>query len=90
MELVKDIWDAAPFWAPIVVLAAVALAILRFRRWRGWSAAKRSPDPFPLQTDAELLDSSHIGYAPLGLGRKPPERPVESSTGHPAGDGESR
>ena len=90
MELVKDIWDAAPFWVPVVVLAAGAFAVLRFRRWRTGSAAKRGTNPFPLQTDAEMLDSSHIGYAPLGLGKKPPERPLESSTGHSGGDDKAR
>lgn len=70
MEILRDIWEAAPFWAPIVVFAVLALAILRFRRWRVW----RRTGPFPLETEADLLDSSHIGFAPLGTPKQRVDR----------------
>lgn len=62
MEILSHIWDAAPFWVPILTVAVVALVIWRFWRWRPW---KRT-GLFPLETEADLLDSSHIGFAPLG------------------------
>ena len=77
MEILKDIWSTAPFWAPVVVLAAVALAVVRFRRWRSWNASRHA-GPFPLETEADLLDSSHIGFAPLGLGKKRPDQPLDA------------
>jgi len=36
MEILRKIWEAAPFWAPVVVLAVLALVILRLRRSRAW------------------------------------------------------
>jgi hypothetical protein len=80
MEFLKDIWSTAPFWATVVVLAAVALAAVRFRRWRSWSASRHA-GPFPLETEADLLDSSHIGFAPLGLGKKRADQPLEAPGG---------
>jgi len=62
MEILRRIWETAPFWAPFVVLAVLALAIVLFRRSRVW----RRTGPFPLETEGDLLDSSHIGFAPLG------------------------
>jgi len=62
MEILGHIWDAAPFWAPVVALAVVALIIVSLVRWR----TRRRAGPFPLETEADLLDSSHIGFAPLG------------------------
>jgi len=62
MEILRKIWEAAPLWAPVVVLAVLALVILRLRRSRAW---KREA-PFPLETEADPLDSSHIGFASLG------------------------
>ena len=73
-------WDTAPFWAPIVVLVIiVALGIPHFRRWRTESGLKRSAGPFPLETEEDPLDSSHIGFAPLGSAKKRPERRFRSS-----------
>ena len=82
MEILRDIWSTAPFWAPVVVLAAVALAVARLRRWRSGNASRHA-GPFPLETEADLLDSSHIGFAPLGLGKRRPEQPLKApgSTG---------
>ena len=77
MDILGEVVNAAPFWAPVAVLAVIALAILRFRRWRSLSAEKHSSGPFPLETEVDLLDSSHIGLAPLGSAHKRPEQPLE-------------
>jgi hypothetical protein len=77
----QQFWETAPFWAPIVVIVIiVALGIPHFRRWRAESWLKRSAGPFPLETEEDPLDSSHIGFAPLGSTRKRPERRFRSST----------
>jgi hypothetical protein len=77
MEILNHIWSTAPLWAPVVLLAAIALVVVRFRRWRSWNASRHA-GPFPLETEADLLDSSHIGFAPLGLGKKRPDQPLEA------------
>lgn len=62
MDILRHIWDAAPFWAPVVMLAVVALIIVSVAR----SRTRRRTRPYPLETEADLLDSSHVGFAPLG------------------------
>jgi len=66
MEILGYIWDAAPFWAPVVMLAVAALVIVSLARWR----TKKRMGPYPLETEADLLDSSHIGFAPLGSSKQ--------------------
>jgi len=61
MEILGHIWDAAPFWAPVVILTVIALIIVGVAR----SRTRKRTRPFPLETEADLLDSSHVGFAPL-------------------------
>jgi hypothetical protein len=77
MEILRHIWDAAPFWAPVGILTVVALIIVGLAR----SRTRKRTGPFPLETEADLLDSSHIGFAPLGSSKQrldPLTRVIES------------
>jgi len=51
----------------VIVVLAVALAVMRLVRSRHTDvpAPARPPDPSPAETDPDVIDSSHVGFAPL-------------------------
>lgn len=66
MEVLTPLWKYAPLLGTIVLLVVVALVLGRLVRSRRSSvSALDGASPAPPEIDAELLDSSHIGFAPL-------------------------
>ena len=74
MTQLADLWKLLPFLGLLVVIAAVAIVIVRSRRSRAVnSAAAVAPEPSLSEADAAFLDSSHIGLEPfLGAKNLPP------------------
>ena len=74
METLKYLWDLAPLWGLVVVAAAIAYAVWRGRRSRSAAAAEPPDEALtPPDADSDVLDSSHIGFAPLvGVLEPPP------------------
>ena len=51
----------APLWGLVLVLAVVAIVLLRFVRSRHDKASTPAPDRSPAPADTDFLDSSHVG-----------------------------
>jgi len=66
MEILAPLWKYAPLLGTIVLLVAVALVLGRLVRSRPSNVSTLDDaSQTPSEIDAELLDSSHIGFAPL-------------------------
>jgi hypothetical protein len=76
MEKLASLWNYAPFIAAAITAAVVMTAIVLVVLWvvrshpstpaRSARPAPQPPTQPPLtEIDADLLDSSHIGFAPL-------------------------
>lgn len=65
MEKLAAIWNFAPLLGALVAIIIIAFVIAWVWRSRGSKVPARSPEPSPAETDADLVDSSHIGFAPL-------------------------
>jgi hypothetical protein len=67
MEKLAFLWNYAPFIAAIAVLAVIVFVVALVLRSQRSSTARPAPQPQPPLTedDADLIDSSHIGFAPL-------------------------
>jgi hypothetical protein len=66
MEVLAPLWKYAPLVGTILLLVGVALLLARLVRSRPSSAPEAvEATSSPSDVDEELLDSSHIGFAPL-------------------------
>jgi hypothetical protein len=67
METLAPLWNYAPFIGVIAVLAVIVFVVVLVLRSHRSSTARAAPDPQPplAEIDADLIDSSHIGFAPL-------------------------
>ena len=67
MERLASLWSYAPFIAAIVLVVAVVLVVALVVRSHRSVVAKSAGEPRPSSSeiDPDLLDSSHIGFAPL-------------------------
>jgi hypothetical protein len=66
MEVLAPLWNYAPLVGAIFLLVGVALMLARVVRSRRSSAPEAvEPAPETSDVDDDLLDSSHIGFAPL-------------------------
>jgi hypothetical protein len=72
MEILKSIWKLAPFWGPLVLIAAIVYAVWRVQRSRSASAPVPPAEAPSPDADPDALDSSHIGFAPLVGVLEPP------------------
>ena len=72
MEILKYLWHFAPFWGPLVVVAAIAYIVLRGRHSRSGSATEQPAETPASEAEPDVLDSSHIGFAPLVGVLEPP------------------
>jgi len=73
MEILRRLWSSAPYWAPLIVIAVIVWAVLHSRRSRSASAAEQTRvEASSLDAESEMLDSSHIGFAPLVGVLEPP------------------
>jgi hypothetical protein len=76
MERLLALWNYAPLLGAIIVVAVAAFIIVRLVRQRRSAQAKLAPEwEPPVEINDDLLDSSHIGFAPLvGPVTLPPRR----------------
>jgi len=66
MDVLAPLWKYAPLVGTILLLVGVALVLARLVRSRRPSTPEAvEPASSPSDVDDELLDSSHIGFAPL-------------------------
>lgn len=66
MEILAAFWNFAPLWATLIALIVLAVVIARVRRSRAASVAARRPLPAsPPESEANPVDSSHVGFAPM-------------------------
>jgi hypothetical protein len=67
METLAPLWSYAPLIATIVVVVAIVFVIALVVRSRRSETARSAPELQPPSTeiDPDLIDSSHIGFAPL-------------------------
>jgi len=67
MERLASLSSYAPFIVAVVLVVAIVFVVALVVRSRRSDAARSAPEPQPSSTeiDADLLDSSHIGFAPL-------------------------
>jgi len=67
MEQFAFLWNYAPFIAAIAVLLVIVFVVALVVRSHRTSRARPAPQSEPPLTedDVDLLDSSHIGFAPL-------------------------
>jgi hypothetical protein len=72
MEILGYLWNFAPLWGPLVVVAAIVYAVLRARRLRSASGAEQPAKAPAPEAESDVLDSSHIGFAPLVGVLEPP------------------
>jgi hypothetical protein len=66
MEAFASFWNYARLLGAIILIFVVALVVVQIVRSR--RAATESPAPTasrPMEIEADLVDSSHIGFAPL-------------------------
>jgi hypothetical protein len=74
-SLTALIWNLGPLWVVLVIVIVIAALVAYFWRARGARVPVRVREPAPPESDAEELDSSHIGFAPLvGSGLQQPPR----------------
>ena len=73
MEILRRLWVSAPYWAPLLVIAVIVWAVLHSRRSRSASTAEQARvETTSLDAESDMLDSSHIGFAPLVGVLEPP------------------
>ena len=74
MTQLANLWKLLPWLGLLIVIAAIAIVIVRIRRSRAMnSPAAGVPEPSLSEADAAFLDSSHIGIEPfLGAKNLPP------------------
>jgi hypothetical protein len=66
MERLASLWSYAPFIAGIVVMVAIIFVVVLVVRSHRSVAARSVVEPLPSnEIDPDLIDSSHIGFAPL-------------------------
>ena len=66
MERLASLWSYAPLIVGIVVMVAIIFVVVLVVRSRRSMAARSVVEPLPSnEVDPDLLDSSHIGFAPL-------------------------
>ena len=66
MESFASFWNYARLLGAIILIIVVALVVVRILRSRRPAIEKSAPNvSHPMEIDADLLDSSHIGFAPL-------------------------
>jgi hypothetical protein len=67
MEKLAPFWNYAPVIAAIAVLLVIAFVVVLVLRSHRSSTPTAAPDPQPplAEIDPDLIDSSHIGFAPL-------------------------
>jgi hypothetical protein len=67
METLAPLWSYAPFIAAIILVVTIVFVVALVVRSHRSEAARSAPEPQPPSTDIDpdLLDSSHIGFAPL-------------------------
>ncbi|HEV3238990.1 MAG TPA: hypothetical protein VG429_01195 [Casimicrobiaceae bacterium] len=66
MEILAAFWNFAPLWAALIAIIVIAVVIARVRRSRTASVTARRPLPaLPPETEANPVDSSHVGFAPM-------------------------
>jgi hypothetical protein len=67
MERLASLWSYAPFIAAMVLVVAIVLVVALVVRSHRPAAARSAVEPQPpsSEIDLDLLDSSHIGFAPL-------------------------
>ncbi len=73
MTRLSDLWKLLPLLGLLVLIAAIAIVIVRVRRSGGANPPTGVGEPSPTEADAAFLDSSHIGLEPfLGAKNLPP------------------
>jgi len=66
MERLASLWSYAPLIVGIVVMVAIIFVVVPVVRSRRSMAARSVVEPLPSnEVDPDLIDSSHIGFAPL-------------------------
>ena len=66
METFASLWNYAQLFGAVILVFVVALVVVHIVRSRRAPTEKSAPNPsHPVEIDADLLDSSHIGFAPL-------------------------
>jgi hypothetical protein len=66
MESFVSFWNYARVLGAIILIIVVAFVVVRVLRSRPATTEKLAPNSsHPVEIDADLLDSSHIGFAPL-------------------------
>ena len=66
MERLASLWSYAPFIVGIVVIVAIIFVVVLVVRSHRSVAARSVVEPPPSnEIDPDLIDSSHIGFAPL-------------------------
>jgi len=74
MTRLVDLWKLLlPLLGLLVVIAAIAIGIVRVRRSRAANPPMQGSEPAVSEEDAAFLDSSHIGLEPF-LEAKHPTR----------------
>ena len=57
--------NLAPLLGAVVAVIVLAFVIARLWRSRAPQVPARGPEPVPPEADDDVVDSSHIGFAPL-------------------------
>ena len=66
MERFASLLNYAQLLGAIILVVVVALVVVSLVRSRRAVTERSAPNPsHPVEIDADLLDSSHIGFAPL-------------------------
>jgi len=66
MERFTSLWTYAQLLGAIILVLVVVLVVVHIVRSRRAASEEPAPRPsHPVEIDADLLDSSHIGFAPL-------------------------
>lgn len=66
MERFASLWTYAQLLGAIILIVVIALFVVHIVRSRLAATKESAPSPsHPVEIDADLLDSSHIGFAPL-------------------------
>jgi phosphate/sulfate permease len=65
MEKVAAIWNFAPLLGPLIAIIVLVFVIARLWRSRAPQVPARNLQLSPAEPDDDVVDSSHIGFAPL-------------------------
>ena len=63
MQRLADLWNLAPLGVALAAFIVAAFAIAHVLRLR--AAQRNPPPPPPAESEADAVDSSHVGFAPL-------------------------